>query len=74
MVLIYFTIVFTFFPICRFAFCLTVTIFQYATVIREVTVQYVVFFMEDLGGSDKPKGFPIGTHSNYATDCQYHLL
>ena len=73
-VFIFFTIVFTFYPICRLCFLLNCYYISVCNVIREVTVQYVVFFMEDLGGSGKPKGCPIGTHSNYATDCQYHLL
>jgi hypothetical protein len=48
-VFIFFTIVFTFYPICRLCFLLNCYYISVCNVIREVTVQYVVFFMEDLG-------------------------
>ena len=43
-----------------FTFCLTVTIFQNVPVhvIGEVTVQYVVFFMEDRGWVRQAQGLP----------------
>ena len=65
---------FYFFPYMSSCFLFNCYYISVCNVIREVTVQYVVFFMEDLGGSGKPKGCPIGTHSNYATDFQYNLL